>query len=113
MITRIHISMYMCIYVYKMYVYVHVYADVHIARITPDILIHGFTIGLPNSRLETKRTFSFSLSICAYTKCHRARIVRLYVSILCSLLIPRVCDKSDECEMVGKERYRVHGGSTS
>lgn len=47
--------MYMCIYVYKMYVYVHVYANVHIARIKPDILIHAYTVDLPDSRLETKR----------------------------------------------------------
>jgi len=28
-ITRIHISMYMCIYVYKMYVYVHIYMQMY------------------------------------------------------------------------------------
>lgn len=32
-----------------MYVYVHVYADVHIARIRPDILIHVHTVELLNS----------------------------------------------------------------
>ena len=33
-----------------MYVYVHVYVDVHITHIKLDILIHAYTIKLPDSQ---------------------------------------------------------------